>query len=209
MYFRGHALCCRCQITITLIFTGAMPVCFVAKPIELFHSITDFNASLIFTWIFSIIVYLTGHVEIMKFTVCQSILTAKLYPRGSPHILLWRHNGCDGVSNHQPHDCLLNRLFRPRSKKTSNLRITGLCAGNSPVIDEFPTQMASNVEMFSFDGVIMKQNWSFIYQQWTIYARTFLMLLVFSMAKRLAQHSIQMRNTRYSSKRLSDNIKIA
>ena len=26
--------------------------------------------------------------------------------------LLWRHNGHDGVSNHQPHDCLLNRLFR-------------------------------------------------------------------------------------------------
>ena len=31
--------------------------------------------------------------------------------------LLWRHNGCDGVSNHQPHDCLLNHLFRRRSKK--------------------------------------------------------------------------------------------
>ena len=30
--------------------------------------------------------------------------------------LFWRHNGCGGVSNHQPHDCLLNRLFRRRSK---------------------------------------------------------------------------------------------
>ena len=35
--------------------------------------------------------------------------------------LQWRHNGCDGVSNHQPHDCLLNRLFRRRSKKKSQL----------------------------------------------------------------------------------------
>ena len=26
----------------------------------------------------------------------------------------WRHNGRDGVSNHQPHDCLLNCLFRRR-----------------------------------------------------------------------------------------------
>ena len=26
----------------------------------------------------------------------------------------WRHNGRDGVSNHQPYDCLLNRLFRRR-----------------------------------------------------------------------------------------------
>ena len=46
--------------------------------------------------------------------------------------LEWRHNGRDCVSNHQPHDCLLNRLFRHRSKKTSKLRVTGLCAGNSP-----------------------------------------------------------------------------
>ena len=26
-------------------------------------------------------------------------------------MLQWRHNGRDGVSNHQPHDCLLLRLF--------------------------------------------------------------------------------------------------
>ena len=31
--------------------------------------------------------------------------------------------------NHQPHDCLLNHLFRHKSKKTSKLRVTGLCAG--------------------------------------------------------------------------------
>ena len=58
--------------------------------------------------------------------------------------LQWRHNGCDGVSNHQPHDCLLNRLFRRSSKKTSKLRVTGHCAGNSPVTGEFPVQRASN-----------------------------------------------------------------
>ena len=63
--------------------------------------------------------------------------------------LLWRHNGRSGVSNHQPHDCLLIRSFRRRSKKTSKLRITGLCAGNSPVTGEFPAQMASNAENVS------------------------------------------------------------
>ena len=145
--------------------------------------------------------------------------------------LQWRHNGCDGISNHWPHDCLLNRLFtgldikylvympighvvlkiyvpcknfhiprqnlykpckayvycwenkymprlknhlpslarnlkslcapdmwarlnvepwfRRRSRKTSKLRVTGLCAGNSPVTGEFPTQMASNAENVS------------------------------------------------------------
>ena len=30
-----------------------------------------------------------------------------------------RHNGRDGVSNHQRHHCFLNRLFGSRSKKTS------------------------------------------------------------------------------------------
>ena len=40
--------------------------------------------------------------------------------------LHWRHNEHDCVSNHQPHDCLLNRLFRRRSKKTSKPRVTGL-----------------------------------------------------------------------------------
>ena len=63
--------------------------------------------------------------------------------------LQWRHNGLNGVSNHQPHDCLPNRLFRRRSKKTSKLRVTGLCAGNSPGIGEFPAQMASNAENVS------------------------------------------------------------
>ena len=60
-----------------------------------------------------------------------------------------RHNGRDGVSNHQPHDCFISRLFRHRSKKTSKLRVTGLRAGNSPEAGEFPAQMASNAENVS------------------------------------------------------------
>ena len=62
------------------------------------------------------------------------------------HSFRWRNNGRDGVSNHQPHYCLLNRLFRRRLKKTSKLCVTGLCAGNSPVTGEFPARMASNAE---------------------------------------------------------------
>ena len=53
--------------------------------------------------------------------------------------LLWRNNGRGSVSNHQLHDCLLNRLFRRRLKKTSKLRVTGLCA----------------LKMFPFDDDIM------------------------------------------------------
>ena len=64
-------------------------------------------------------------------------------------ILQWRHNECDGISDHQPHDCLLKRLFRRRSKKISKLCVTGLCAGNSPVTGEFPTKSDSNAENVS------------------------------------------------------------
>ena len=63
--------------------------------------------------------------------------------------LRWRHNDWDGVSNHQPRDCLLNCSFRRRTKKTSKLRITGLCVGNSPGTGEFPAQMASYAENVS------------------------------------------------------------
>ena len=53
------------------------------------------------------------------------------------------------ISSHQSHESLLNRLFMRRSKKTSKLRVTGLCAGNSPVTGEFPAQRASNAENVS------------------------------------------------------------
>ena len=54
--------------------------------------------------------------------------------------LQWHPNDNDSVSNHQPHDCLLNRLFRRRSKKTSKFRVT---------VGEFPAQKASNAENVS------------------------------------------------------------
>ena len=67
--------------------------------------------------------------------------------------LLWRHNGRNGVSNHQPDDCFLNCFIR-RSKKISKLRVTGLCAAEFNSEREFSlhdcfvfnrvTQMTSN-----------------------------------------------------------------
>ena len=72
-----------------------------------------------------------------------------VWPRNPSPSLRWRHNGGDSVSNHQPHDCLLNRLFRRRSKKTSKLRVTVLWAETSPGTGEFPAQMASYAENIS------------------------------------------------------------
>ena len=56
--------------------------------------------------------------------------------RNDPYSLQWRHNERNGISNHHPHNCLFNHIFRRRSKKTSKLRVTGLCEGNSPVTGE-------------------------------------------------------------------------
>ena len=48
--------------------------------------------------------------------------------------------------SHLYHGC---DIVKCRSKKTSKLRVTGLCAGNSPVTSEFPAQRASNTENVS------------------------------------------------------------
>ena len=40
-------------------------------------------------------------------------------------------------------------VYSGRSKETSQLRVTGLCVGNSPVTGEFPTQRASNAKNVS------------------------------------------------------------
>ena len=80
------------------------------------------------------------------------------------HSLQWRHNGHDGASNHQPHDCLLNHLFRRRKKEASKLRGAGLYEGNYPMTGEFPAQMASNAENVSIwwrHHVAVVVNWVF------------------------------------------------
>ena len=87
--------------------------------------------------------------------LCQTLLdmtlstTLTLCYKPMAYTLLWRHNEHDSVSNYQPHSCLLNRLFRRRSKKTSKPCVTGLCVGNSPGTGEFPAQRASNAENVS------------------------------------------------------------
>ena len=88
----------------------------------------------------------TPHKEPVMQKTFPCHVTSRRYRFNVP--LQWRHNGYDSVSNHQPHDCLLNRLFKRRSKKTSRLRVDGLCAHKWPVTRK----------MFSFDDVIMHMN---------------------------------------------------
>ena len=76
--------------------------------------------------------------------------------------LRWRQNGRDSVSNHQPGHCLLSLLFGRRSKKTSKLRVTGLCVGNSPGPVNSPHKGPVTRKMFPFDDVIMFSSLSIV-----------------------------------------------
>ena len=69
----------------------------------------------------------------------------------------WRHNERRGISNHQPHDCLFNRLLRRRSRKTSNSASLAFVWGihwwpvNSPHIGPVTRKV------FPFDDVMMQR----------------------------------------------------
>ena len=93
-----------------------------------------FLLSLSLPWLFAIIVIIISISTICLFSIFQfsnkmirydSLTKGSIRTKieinnqtGTVQALRWRHNGSDCVSNHQPHDCLLNRLFRHRSKKT-------------------------------------------------------------------------------------------
>ena len=64
---------------------------------------------------------------------------------GEWETLQWRHNGHDSVSNHQPHDCLLNRYSGTDQRKhqsSASLAFEFFSPG-------FPAQRASNAENVS------------------------------------------------------------
>ena len=99
--------------------------------------------------------HLTGDLWMATLRESNGEMVFMSWRRHVLHSLWWRHNDHDSVSNHQPHECLLNRLFRRRSKKTSKLRVPGLCVGNSPGPVNSPHKGPVTRKMFPFDDVIM------------------------------------------------------
>ena len=75
----------------------------------------------------------------------------------SEHVdsLQWRQNECDSVSNHRRLDCLLNRLFGHRSKKTSKSASLALVWGIHRWPVNSPHKGPVMWKMFPFDDVIM------------------------------------------------------
>ena len=82
--------------------------------------------------------------------------TCSWFASMDPCTLPWRHNECNGVLNHQPHDCLLSRSFRYSTKKTSKLRVTGIWVRG---IHRWPVNSLHKGlvtrKMFPFHDVIM------------------------------------------------------
>ena len=69
--------------------------------------------------------------------------------------LRWRHNGRDSVSNHQPHHCLLNRLFRRSSKKYQSSASLAFVRGIHRWPVKSPHKGTVTRKMFPFHDVIM------------------------------------------------------
>ena len=79
----------------------------------------------------------------------------EIYSQISNCSLQWRHNERDGVWSHRRLYCLLNRLFRRRSKKASKLHVTGTGDRGIP-LTKGPHKGPVTRKMFPFDdGIIM------------------------------------------------------
>ena len=84
------------------------------------------------------------------------------------HALRWRHNECDSVSNHQPNNCLLNRLPGADQSKHQSSASLAIVLGihRGPV--NSPHKWPVTRKMFPFDDVIMYIQISF--QQFHFYS---------------------------------------
>ena len=92
----------------------------------------------------------------------QRICIKLTFTFGAKRVPIYYSDAIMSVSDHRRLHCLLNCCFRRRSKKTSKLRVTYLCEGNSPVTGEFPAQRASNAENVA---ILMTSSCALGYQQ--------------------------------------------
>ena len=69
--------------------------------------------------------------------------------------LQWHHNGHDGVSNHQPHDCLLNRYSGADQRKHQSSASLAFVQGIHRWPVNSPHKWPVTRKMFPLDDVIM------------------------------------------------------
>ena len=91
--------------------------------------------------------------------------------------LIWRHNGRDGVSNHQPHDCLLNRYSGADQRKHQSSASLAFVRGSHRWPVNSSHKWSVMRKMFPFDDVFMDDfavrgnPWRFIYDPFDLSMR--------------------------------------
>ena len=74
--------------------------------------------------------------------------------------LQWRQNGCDGVSNHQPHHCGLNHLFSAYQRKHQSSASLAFVSGIQQWPVNSPHKWPPTRKMFPFYDAMMP--WQYI-----------------------------------------------
>ena len=87
---------------------------------------------------------------------CDHIITIIGQILVSPFSLQWRHNGCDGVSNHQPHDCLLVYSGADLRKHQSSASLAFVRGIHWWPVSS-PHEWSVTRKMFPFDELIMSR----------------------------------------------------
>ena len=161
-----------CFVT-NVTFTAVAEIGIRGKFCESYHTFNLFFVHLILFWIDELIHFYSIYMSSMNiefylwYENCRRLFQMYIQWKclNFDYTLHWRHNDHNGVSNHQPHCCLLNCLYRRSSKKTSKLCATDLCMGNSPGPVNSPHKGPVTRKMFPFDEVIM--NFTEVCSQWS------------------------------------------
>ena len=126
------------------------------SPKEFFCKFIKARATLVWIVVFVLLRMVAAHRRVMTWSKGSE-------PCRQANPLEWRHNERDGVSNHQPHDCLLTRLlFRRRLKKHQSSASLAFVRGIHRWPVNSPHKGPVTRKMFSLDDVILHWNFDYI-----------------------------------------------
>ena len=97
-------------------------------------------------------------------TACHLTSAKRLLEPWLP-TLQWRHDGCDGVSNHQPHRRLLNRYSGAHQRKHQSSASLAFVRGIHRWTVNSPPKWPVTRNFFPLDDVIMRTNFGEIWIQ--------------------------------------------
>ena len=117
--------------------------------------IYPYSQGMLFCWRIDINFNLSMDKKITSSIRCG--VKSLIHSNSQTRTLQWRHNGHDGVSNHQPHDCWLNRLFRVDQRKHQSSALLAFVRGIHRWPVNSPHTWPVTRKMFPFDDVIMNQ----------------------------------------------------